>query len=320
MKIKELAEKLNITPRAIRFYEEKGLIAPQKEEHNQYRIFQEKDVWRLQTIIALRESGMSIESVKHALANIEGDDFEELGFYLELQRSVMFAKWHEIRETIAMTDDLIEVVRARERLPIDEVYRLAAKSKQMKDQRSNWQDIWGYDLKAADHDEHVKKKDVFPDYIEALQTILEWTAASTGEKGLDIGTGTGNLAKLFLREGAYMSGVDQSKQMLRQCRLKLPAMETKLGNFLALPYLEGQFDFIVSSFAFHHLSEAQQSLAIDEMRRVLKERGRICMADKVEGTFFQPDKLVRLFEEKGYITKIKRFNKQTAVVLAVPLR
>jgi putative AdoMet-dependent methyltransferase len=46
MKIKELAEKLKISARAIRFYEEKGLISPVKLAGNQYRIFSENEVWR----------------------------------------------------------------------------------------------------------------------------------------------------------------------------------------------------------------------------------------------------------------------------------
>jgi putative AdoMet-dependent methyltransferase len=78
-----------------------------------------------------------------------------------------------------------------------------------------------------------------------------------------------------------MCGVDQSKEMLRQCRLKFPDMETKLGNFLAIPYLDDQFDFVVSSFAFQHLSDDQKQLSLQEINRVLKPRGRLCLADLI---------------------------------------
>jgi putative AdoMet-dependent methyltransferase len=67
-----------------------------------------------------------------------------------------------------------------------------------------------------------------------------------------------------------MAGIDQSKEMLKQCGRKYPQMDLKLGNFLAIPYLDGQFDFAVTSFALHHISDEQKLLALDEMRRVLK--------------------------------------------------
>ncbi len=111
MKIKEVAEKLNISPRAIRFYEEKGLVIPDKQANNQYREFSEQDIWRLQTIIALREAGMTIDDIKRALEKIEGADKQELQYYLELQRSVMFSKWLEIKQIIETTDYMISILK-----------------------------------------------------------------------------------------------------------------------------------------------------------------------------------------------------------------
>lgn len=50
MNIKEAASRLGISARAIRFYEEKGLIQPAKQVSNGYRTYTENDIWRLQTI------------------------------------------------------------------------------------------------------------------------------------------------------------------------------------------------------------------------------------------------------------------------------
>jgi len=330
--IKEAAKRLNISARAIRFYEEKGLIAPAKGPNNQYRMFQEKDVWRLQTIIALRESGMTIEDIKQALANIEGEDYEELLYYLELQRSVMFAKWLEIRGTIEMTDHMIQIVRTEEKLPLDDIYQLAERSKRLRDQRSNWQDRWNFDKQALEHDERVLHAEAkYRDYEAALALTVQWVAPLAGERGLDIGTGTGNLAKKLIEHGARMAGVDQSKEMLKRCREKLPEMETKLGNFLALPYLEEQFDFAVTSFAFHHLSEPQQVLAIEEMRRVLKPHGRICITDlMVSGKQEKPlgsnesyihlEKLIEVLEQRRYVVKWQQLNEYLHILYAIPIR
>lgn len=92
MKIKEAAERLGISQRAIRFYEKKGLLAPARWESG-YREFDGDDIWRLQTIVAPREAGMPIADIRTALAGIDARDGNPLMELLELQRSVLFAKW-----------------------------------------------------------------------------------------------------------------------------------------------------------------------------------------------------------------------------------
>jgi putative AdoMet-dependent methyltransferase len=334
MKIKEVAEKLNISPRAIRFYEEKGLVMPEKQENNQYREFSEQDIWRLQTIIALREAGMTISDIKRALEKIEGADKQELQYYLELQRSVMFSEWLEIKQIIETTDYMISILKRENTLPLDDIYKLAEGSKRLREQRNSWQDKWGFDRLAMIHDQRVLDDDSleYKDYDRALQLTVKWLSPASGEKGLDIGTGTGNLAGKLMEQGAEMAGVDQSKEMLKHCQRKFPNMETRLGNFLAIPYLESRFDFVVSSFAFHHLTDEQKVLAIHEMRRVLKPHGRICITDlmltekQLETTeredLYLPaiSGLLQLFEELGYLTKHQQINELLHIVYAVPIR
>ncbi|MEF2966987.1 MerR family transcriptional regulator [Paenibacillus sp. M1] len=335
MKIKEVAERLNISPRAIRFYEEKGLISPLKQADNRYRSFGEQDVWRLQTIISLREAGMTIEDIKQALAGMDGNGHNELQYYLELQRSVLFAKWLEIKQIIETTDEMIDMLQTQDALPLEDIYRLAEGSKRLRDQRSHWRDQWDFDRLAGSHDERVANDSFeFKDYEAALDMAVTWISAIPGEKGLDIGTGTGNLAGKFISLGIGMAGVDQSKEMLKQCRTKFPELEAKLGNFLALPFLDGKFDFAVTSFAFHHLTDEQKRLAIDEMRRVLKPHGRICIADlmiaegrksgptgrdRTEQYVRVPD-LIGWLEEKGYFTKSRQINEWLHLVYAIPIR
>lgn len=282
MNIKEAGDKLGVTPRAIRLYEKKGLLSPRKREDNRYREFSEKDLWRLQTIVSLRESGMSLSDIGQALEKWEENGMEELRYYLELQRSVLMSEWLQLRQVLETADRMIGLLRSEKTLPIDHLYRLASASKALREQRANWKDRWDFNRLAPGHDERVAAPSgEYANYGEALDRVADRIDARAGEKGLDVGTGTGNLAGLFLGRGCAMSGVDQSREMLRLCRAKYPDMETRLGNFLALPYLEEKFDFVVSSFAFHHLAGEQQLLALEEMRRVLKPGGRICIADSM---------------------------------------
>lgn len=64
--IKELAEKTGIIPNAIRFYEKKGLLKPERTESN-YRVYSAEDVTRLEQILLYRKMGFSIEDIKELL-------------------------------------------------------------------------------------------------------------------------------------------------------------------------------------------------------------------------------------------------------------
>lgn len=348
MKIKELAAKLNISPRTIRFYEAKGLISPNKQEHNGYRTFTEKDVWRLQTIISLREAGMSIEDIQQALPEVDREDTEQLQYYLDMQRSIIFSQWLELKHIIETTDSMIDLLKHKQSLPLEDIFLLAEGSKRLRETRSNWSDRWNFDHQALTHDDYVSNNDnEYKDYDKALQTTLDWVAPKSVERGLDIGTGTGNLAGKFLDKGVQMAGIDQSKEMLKRCGSKHPQMELKLGNLLAIPYLDGQFDFIVSSFALHHISDEQKILALEEMRRVLKPHGRICITDLMfvnvamkelyvsqleqQGRMEEVDRianeyyaisssLLSWFDEHGYMTRHQQLNDLLTIIYAVPIR
>jgi DNA-binding transcriptional MerR regulator len=60
--ISELAEMFNITPRAIRFYEDKGLLKPQRVGGQ--RIFNEVDRTRLGLILRAKSIGTSLADIK----------------------------------------------------------------------------------------------------------------------------------------------------------------------------------------------------------------------------------------------------------------
>ncbi|WP_206759582.1 methyltransferase domain-containing protein [Paenibacillus sp. CFBP 13594] len=400
MNIKEAASRLGISARAIRFYEEKGLILPAKQSSNGYRTYTENDIWRLQTIAALREIGMSLQDITHALGEIDQGNQQRLEEYLELQQAVMYAQWIELKRMMDTTQRMIDLNRQDGPLDVSHLHDLADSARRLREARQNWHDRWNYDTLAAIHDQRVQaegrvttgkgqtnpvdrhrsdnvsptndKNEVshphhhadhstpndsndtvhssfylYYNYDEALEQTAHWISPALGEKGLDIGTGTGNLAGKLLQHGADMTAIDQSREMLRRCRTKYPEMHVKLGNFLALPFTDHSFDFVVSSFAFHHLSPDQQLLALQEMQRVLTSRGRIGLTDLMfvnathrenyirqaettgheeqlralrERHFPLLDELCRWLEQQGYVTKHVRHNELLHTLLAVPLR
>lgn len=351
MQIKELAEKLNVSPRTIRFYEEKGLIAPYKDERNGYRLFSEKEARRLQTILSLRELGIPVTDIRTVLQQMDRGEPDGVLYALEMQRSLMFSQWVEMKKNMEATDRMIDLFKQKGSLQWEDIFEWTNGLKQRRELRSRWRDHWDFDHQALSHDDRVYADDPqplnqHPGYKKALQMVVDWVNPQQGEKGLDMGTGTGNLAGRFMERGIEMEGMDQSREMLVQCRHKFPVMKTKIGNFLAVPYLDHTFDFVVTSYALHHLTDKQKLLALEEMQRVLKPHGRICIADLMfecqssrtsflaqaaeedkqhikdwieEEYYADRSLLTGWFEANGYLTKTRQIHELVHLIYAVPI-
>lgn len=70
MKINEVEALVNITKKNIRFYEEQGLLSPQRNTENGYRNYNEEDVQTLRQIKLLRKLGVPIEEIRQMLLGV----------------------------------------------------------------------------------------------------------------------------------------------------------------------------------------------------------------------------------------------------------
>lgn len=74
--ISELAAEFDISPRSIRFYEEKGLLAPKRTRGNQ-RIYDKRDRARLKLILRGKRFGYSLDEIAEMIG-MTADDKEEV--------------------------------------------------------------------------------------------------------------------------------------------------------------------------------------------------------------------------------------------------
>ncbi len=77
--ISELADELDISTRAIRFYEEKGLIRPERTQGN-HRIYHKRDRTRLKLILRGKRLGYSLDEIAEmiGMAEFNMDEVEQL--------------------------------------------------------------------------------------------------------------------------------------------------------------------------------------------------------------------------------------------------
>jgi ubiquinone/menaquinone biosynthesis C-methylase UbiE len=110
-----------------------------------------------------------------------------------------------------------------------------------------------------------------------------------GERVLDIGCGTGSLALRCAGRAARVTGIDISPQMLDMAREKVEAAgledQVELREMSAIDldeaFPDGSFDAIVSSLVFSEMSEDEQGFVLRECRRLLRDGGRLVIADEV---------------------------------------
>jgi len=115
--IGELSREFDITPRSIRFYEEQGLLAP--ERNGQNRIYKKKDRVRLRLILRGKRLGFSLSEVK-TLFNLYDDSSNskpQLETMLQMtqdKRAIMLQQMDDIKMLMTELDDVEQ--RCREEL------------------------------------------------------------------------------------------------------------------------------------------------------------------------------------------------------------
>ena len=67
-RVGEVAERLGVSPRTIKYYEELGLIEPEARSPGGFRLYGEEDVRRLERVLRMKGIGYSLAAIRELLA------------------------------------------------------------------------------------------------------------------------------------------------------------------------------------------------------------------------------------------------------------
>ena len=106
MQIGDLAERVGVSTRTIRYYEELGLVEPMERTHGGFRLYCEDQLRRLQIIQGLKCLGFDLEQVRHLFslrdqAETGGDLARQMIDNLQTQQNEIDAKiaqYEELKE------------------------------------------------------------------------------------------------------------------------------------------------------------------------------------------------------------------------------
>lgn len=100
--------------------------------------------------------------------------------------------------------------------------------------------------------------------------VVEWLAAQSGERILDLGCGDDQLTARLAATGAHVEGVDASPQMAAAARSR--GLKVTEASAESLPFAAGSFDAVFSNAALHWVRS--QDAMMRAVRRVLRTGGR----------------------------------------------
>lgn len=103
------------------------------------------------------------------------------------------------------------------------------------------------------------------------QVILGMLAPRKGERILDLGCGTGDLANKLSLIGVDVVGIDSSPNMISEAKKKYPALHFSVENALALPF-DKEFDAVFSNAVLHWIKTPRP--ALESIYKSLKPGGR----------------------------------------------
>jgi SAM-dependent methyltransferase len=101
-----------------------------------------------------------------------------------------------------------------------------------------------------------------------IALLLDAAGVLRGQQVLDVACGPGRLAAAAARRGASVHGLDFSAAMVGIARQTHPEITFTEGDAERMPYSDGMFHAVVSSFGMHHVPQPEKALA--ETKRVLR--------------------------------------------------
>ena len=106
--INKLAKLAGVSTRTLRYYDEIGLLSPERISSNGYRVYGQKEIDLLQQILFYRELGVSLDEIKNIVWSKDYDGIAALQGHL----SALKAKKEQIELLIANVEKTISATKS----------------------------------------------------------------------------------------------------------------------------------------------------------------------------------------------------------------
>ncbi len=270
----ELAKKLGVSARTVRFYDEKELLHPCDYSESGYRLYDENSVVRLQKILMLKYMDFSLEQI----AEMMSDDSSDIQKSLKEQEVLLMDK----REHITR---LIDAIRKTKDSDEEEFWpnlrHVIELTRDREEVITQYKD-----------DNNLKNRISIHDYSSAETEWFHWLfekeQIQPGMKIMDIGCGNGTLWKRLadlLPNDLEIHLIDYSDGMLFSAgvvadeimdtypekNLRFVVEKRDAADF---SYPTSGFDLIMANHMLYHVARENRLQLYEKMKCLLAENGR----------------------------------------------
>lgn len=182
--------------------------------------------------------------------------------------------------------------------------------------------VAGYNLAAANYDQKEKYLDSFEQ-----NKLLPLLGDVAGKKILDVGAGTGRLSVPLAKQGALVTALDISEEMLKILQRKNSSIVAVVSDAEDLPFDNNYFDYVIAAFFIVHLKDP--SRFFDDVYRVLKDGGKFIVTNinqkdpplvktkqgdiMIESFYHRPEKIREMLEKLAFGIEEELFVKEKDV-------
>ena len=167
------------------------------------------------------------------------------------------------------------------------------------------------------YDESVEGKDKeYEDVFKHYDGILRATADLAISPVVEFGVGTGNLTQKMLERGMHVTGIEPNGAMREATSQKLPELALFDGDFLDFP-LTGEVMTFTSSYAFHHLTDAEKAQAFKLYAQNLPAGGKVVFADTLFESSEIKKQTIEFEEARAYANLVEDLQREYYTTLPI---
>lgn len=269
----ELAKKLGISARTVRFYDEKGILCPVSYSEAGYRIYDETSVEKLQKILMLRFLDFSLEQIGNMM---EGDS-PDVRQSLKEQEKLLLQRIEHMERVLA-------AVRQAQRTDDDSLWEKLRRIIELTQEREfvieQYRDEGNLNRRIDIHDYSTAEKGFYLWMLEKLHL-------KSGMKILEIGCGNAAFWKTIapsLPEKLEIHLTDYSEGMLESAEKTAKEIQEtfpeKKLNFVfskkdaeAFSYPDTGFDRIMANHMLYHMKKESRPSLYWTIRGLLNRNG-----------------------------------------------
>ncbi len=121
LRVTDLAKRAGVTPATVRYYSRIGLLSPEREPDNGYRLFSKEDLRRIEFIRQAQALGLRIGDIKEILKTVEQGEMpgQQLRNLVEQRRAIIR---EEVSQLQAIEGRIEQVLESWQTMPANELF------------------------------------------------------------------------------------------------------------------------------------------------------------------------------------------------------